>query len=136
MYIYFEFDFKKHIMFNVIVIGGEDSGNYEFFKSKMIYYLQNKAKSGERITIYTTGDEFVDTFAKRYGIDTKFFITDWKNYGKSALKERNEEMIKDANAVIFFKNGKKDFQTLYDTAIRSGILGRTVDVPEEPTETT
>lgn len=116
-------------MFNIIVIGGEDSGNYEFFKSKMIYYLRNKAKSGEGITIFTTGDEYVDKFTKRYGIDVKFFVTDWKTYGKNALKERNEAILKDANAIVFFQNHKKDFETLYDMASKRGILSRSVDVP-------
>ena len=115
-------------MFNVIVIGGEDSGNYEYFRSKMIYYLKNKAKSGEGITIFTTGDDFVDSFAKRYGIDVKFFVTNWKDYGKDALKHRNEEMIKNANAIIFFQNNKKDFQILYDLAVKHNIVGRIVNI--------
>ena len=116
-------------MFNVIIIGAEDTGNYEFFRQKAIYYLSNKAKSGEGITIYTTGDEFIDRFTDRYRIDKHFFKADWKTYGKDALKCRNELMVRDANAIIFFQNNKRDFQVLYDYAKNKGIQARIVEPP-------
>lgn len=116
-------------MFNVIVIGGEDCGCYEYFRSKMIYYLQNKAKSGEGITIFTTGDEFVNSFTKRYHIDVKIFVTNWKDYGKDALKHRNEELIKNANAIIYFQDGKKEHQMLLDMASKNAISCRIVKAP-------
>ena len=79
-------------MFNIIVIGAEDTEDYEFVKQKLIVALQAKAKSGEGITIFTTGDSFIDQFTQRYNIDKYFFQTDWKTYGKNALKYRNEKI--------------------------------------------
>ena len=90
-------------MFNIIVIGAEDTEDYEFVKQKLIVALQAKAKSGEGITIFTTGDSFIDQFTQRYNIDKYFFQTDWKTYGKNALKYRNEKIVENANAVYFFE---------------------------------
>lgn len=103
-------------MFNIIVIGAEDTGNYEFVKQKLITVLRSKAKSGEGITIFTTGDSFIDKFTERYKIDKCFFQTDWQTFGKNALKERNEKMLATANALFFFENNKKDSIMLYNFA--------------------
>lgn len=124
-------------MFNIIIIGAEDTENYEFFRQKAISLLSRQAKSGGGITIFTTGDEFVDRFTTRYKIDKKFFKADWKSHGKDALKYRNEAMVREANAILFFQNNKKDFQVLYDYAKNKGLTARLVipqDLnPEQPT---
>ena len=111
-------------MFNIIVIGAEDTEDYEFVKQKLIVALQAKAKSGEGITIFTTGDSFIDQFTQRYNIDKYFFQTDWKTYGKNALKYRNEKIVENANAVYFFENNKKDSRMLYNLAKEKGIPDR------------
>jgi hypothetical protein len=111
-------------MFNIIVIGAEDTEDYEFVKQKLIVALQAKAKSGEGITIFTTGDSFIDQFTQRYNIDKYFFQTDWKTYGKNALKYRNEKIVENANAVYFFENNKKDSRMLYNLAKENGIPDR------------
>ena len=115
-------------MFNVIIIGAEDTNNYNFFKEKTIKFLSRKAKSGEGITIYTTGDEYIDTFSKRFGIDERVFYTDWKSNGKDALKIRDNEILETANAIIFFQNNKKDFNTLFDQARKKNLPFRLVTV--------
>lgn len=101
-------------MFNVAIVGGEGSGDYPTFKEKCIFYLKNKA--GEGIKIYTTGDEYVDAFADRYRIDTIKFHTDFKKYGKDALKVRNEEMLENCDALIYFNDGTKDTKMILKMA--------------------
>lgn len=114
-------------MFNVIIIGAEDTQNYNFFKTKTIKILSNKAKNHERIRILTTGDSYVEEFTKRYGIETIFFKTDWLSFGKEALKYRNEEIIKAADAIIFFQNNKKDSQMLFNESKKNGIIYRLIE---------
>lgn len=111
-------------MFNIIVIGAEDTDNYEFVREKLIIALREKAKNGDGITIFTVGDSFVDQFTQRYNIDVHFFPTDWKTYGKNALKIRNEKMVENANALYFFENNKKDFKMLFNYAKEKGIPTR------------
>lgn len=110
-------------MFKVIIIGGKCAPNYEFFENKCKFYLKNQAKNG--IMIYSTGDKFVEIFSKRFGIDVKYFNVDWKKFKGDALKERNEKMFKDADAIIAFSNGTKNIESFitsakyYNTPIRT-----------------
>ena len=113
-------------MFKVAIIGGESTGNYDFFKEKCIHLLKNKAQSGQGITIYTTGDRFVDKFSARYGIDVRTFYTDWGRNGKNALKERNEKMLETCDALVLFDNDIKADQILYNMAKESGMACRKI----------
>jgi hypothetical protein len=61
-------------MFKVIIVGGEDTNDYKFFAKKCIFYLKNKAKEG--ITILSTGDSYVNAFAKACNIEDKFMISE------------------------------------------------------------
>ena len=108
-------------MFNVAIIGAEGIDNYDFCKEKCIMCLSNKAKSGEAITIFTTGDAFVDLFSTKYHINVQNFYTNLRDYGKNALAERNNELLKNCNALIAFNDGKKDTLVLYDMAKSKGI---------------
>ena len=99
-------------MFNVGIIGAESFEDYNFCQEKCIKCLKKKADSGESITIFSTGDSFVDQFSKRFHINVKNFYTDWKTYGKMALKKRNYELIEDCHAFIFFDNGSNDISFL------------------------
>ena len=113
-------------MFKVAIVGGENTGNYEFFKEKCIFFLRNKAKSGGGITIYTTGDEYVNKFSARYGIDVRTFYTDWNKNGKNALKERNEKLLDTCDAMILFDNEIKSDQILFSIDKEKGIPCRKV----------
>ena len=114
---------KQLNMFKVLIIGAEETGDYEKFRSKTIYYLKNKKKS--EIMIYSLGDEYIDIFAKSNDVDTKFFPTDWKRYGKDALKERAESVLSDCDAIIAFKT-KKDTEKLIKMAEEKNIPIRRV----------
>lgn len=115
-------------MFNVAIIGGEEFGNYQTFQEKCINCLRNKAKSGEHIVIYTTGDEFVNSFARRFKIDVRTFYTDWKKYAKNAIKMRNEALFKDCNALIIFDDGTIDKKTIINLAKDKDIAIRQISI--------
>lgn len=110
-------------MFKVLIIGAEEMGDYEKFSTKTIYYLKNKKKS--EIMIYSLGDEYIDFFAKKNGVDTKFFAADWKTYGKETLKERATRVLSDCDAIIAFKT-KKDTEILLKMAQEKKIPIRRV----------
>lgn len=115
-------------MYNVIIIGGEKMGNYPFFEQKTINCIKNRAKT-EGVTIFTTGDKLVETFTNKYGITSKIFYTDWKSYGKDALKRRNEEMLREANAIITFEDELKDSHMLTKMATEKGLPHRYFILP-------
>ena len=110
-------------MFKVLIIGAEDMGDYEKFCKKTIYYLAKKKKS--EIMIYSLGDEFIDVFAKKNGVDTKFFPVNWKTYGRDALKERAERVLSDCDSIIVFST-KKDTEVLVKMAQSKNIPIRKV----------
>lgn len=113
-------------MFNVIIVGGEKTEDYFFFKEKCAFYLKEKGKSGCGITIYTIGDKFVETFANKYGINVQYFFTDWKKDGKNAIAKRNELMFSSANAVIVFDDNTTETRFLISEAKKRNILVRIV----------
>lgn len=108
-------------MFKVAIIGGELTGDYPKFKEKCIYYLSRKAKEGNGIMIYTTGDKYVTEFARRYGITTKTFYCDFQTYKRQALKVRAENLLQDCDAIIAFRNDLKDIQMITNLATEKGI---------------
>lgn len=113
-------------MFNVVIIGGEQTGDYDFFKEKCIKYLKNKAESGEGITIFTIGDEFVTRFAEQFRIDYKYFMPNWKKDKDKALIIRNNNLLEKANAVIAFHYGSPDVKFIVKGAELRNILIRNV----------
>lgn len=107
-------------MFNVAIIGGEQTGNYPMFKKKVINLIKNKAKQGG-IMILTTGDRYVEAFAERYGIDYTFFPCDFATFGRNALKYRAENLLENADALIAFSTNIKDVDMIAKMAAEKGI---------------
>ena len=108
-------------MFKVAIMGGEGMGDYAYYEKKCIDMLRAKGKEGCGIMIYTSGDEFNDRFALKFRIDLRFFYVKWKEHGSDALKERNKEMLSDADAVIVFEDGLKDTKMFSEMAKEKGI---------------
>lgn len=103
-------------MFNVAIIGAEGQNDYYFCQAKCIACLKNKAESREPITIFSTGDAFVDLFSNKFHINVQYFYANWRYDGKDALKIRNERLLEKCNALIMFDDNTKDTKILYDLA--------------------
>lgn len=115
-------------MFKVIIYGGNKTDNFRFFKEKCIFYLRNKAQSGNGIIVYTNEDKFNEEFCTLYGIPRKVFYTNWKLYDKKAVAKRNNEMLKDADALIIFDDGSKEISFMIDMAKEKKIQTRIVNI--------
>lgn len=112
-------------MFYAAIIGVDGAGTYEYFKKKCIYYLRNKAKEG--VTILATEDhDYIRKFATECRLNVKVFYTNWKTYGKNALKERNKQLISNCSGVIHFDDGRKDTLMIKNLAVKTGIPVRTI----------
>lgn len=114
-------------MFRILIIGGDNTDDYLYFQNRCAFYLQNKAKQREHIVVLSTGDEFVKKFTEKYHIDCEVFNCDWNTYGKNALKVRNDKILTNIDAVLYFKDNNTSNQILYDTAKGKGINCRTVE---------
>ena len=113
-------------MFKVIIVGAENTQDYKFFAKKCVFYLKNKTKDG--ITILSTGDSYINAFAKACNIDVKTFNTEWSKYGNNALKFRNCKMIEECDAVIIFNDGTKNNSFFKTLAIENDKPFRCVDL--------
>ena len=95
-------------MFKVIIAGGRDFNNYNLLKEKCLFLLQNKFTEGVTvISGHARGADMVgEQFAKEFNLNLEIFPADWETNGKSAGYIRNAEMLKHADAVICFWDGK------------------------------
>lgn len=93
-------------MFNVAIIGAASVKSYEVFKEECIFFLKDKVKEG--ITIYATEEiPHITRFSTEYRIAIQYFYTDWRAYGKNALRERNKQLLATCNGIIWFNDGLK-----------------------------
>ena len=68
------------------------------------------------------GDEvmgYAEEYAAERGLKVKLYPAEWARYGKAAGPKRNNQMAKDASAVIAFWDGRsKGTKNMIDTAIK------------------
>ena len=115
-------------MLRVIIAGGRDFDDYELLKSKMDKLLQNQ---NDGVTVVCGEARGADTLGKRYAEERGFsvvsFPADWDRYGKRAGPVRNEEMAKNADALVAFWDGQSHgTKHMIDTARRYGLLVRAI----------
>lgn len=112
-------------MFYAAIIGADGAGTYERFKEKCVNCLRTKAREG--ITILATEEhEFITKFARECRLNIQYFYTDWKSYGRSALKERNKQLISNTSGLIYFDDGIKDNLMIKNLAERTGVPVRVI----------
>lgn len=102
-------------MFRVIIAGGRDFNDYPLLEKTMDELLVNIR---DEIIIVSGTAKGADTLGERYaaqrGYSVRSFPADWKKYGKRAGFLRNEEMAKNADALVAFWNGKSRGGKTYD----------------------
>lgn len=92
--------------FILAVAGGRDFSDYNRLKKVLDDIFLNR-----KIDMIQTGNAYgADSLAIRYArerkIKYKIFIPEWKKYGNAAGIIRNEDIIKNADKVVCFWDGK------------------------------
>lgn len=116
-------------MFKVIIAGGREFNDYNLMCKKVDRILSNKNTSEiEIISGNARGaDKLGEKYAKDNNISLMCFPADWNKYGKRAGYIRNEQMAKEANALIAFWDGKsKGTKHMIDIARSKGLLIRVI----------
>lgn len=88
------------------VVGSRDFNDYELLKLKLDSIHKRKP-----ITLIISGgakgaDKLSERWAKENNIETLIFIPDWNKFGKKAGFLRNEDIIKNSDAVVAFWDGE------------------------------
>lgn len=89
----------------VIVAGSRDFNDYGLLEARLNHYFANL----QHITIVSGAargaDQLGERYAEAYGHDISSHPADWDQHGKSAGYIRNEEMAKEADALVAFWDG-------------------------------
>lgn len=91
--------------FKIILAGGREFYDYDMFRYKVDFLLQNKTN----IEIVSGGAMGTDTLAEKYakekGYKLTIFKADWEASFKSAGPIRNAKMVDYSDAALFFWDG-------------------------------
>ncbi|MBQ4316605.1 MAG: DUF2493 domain-containing protein [Oscillospiraceae bacterium] len=64
-------------------------------------------------------DAMAEEYAAEHGLKVKLYPAEWARYGKAAGPKRNNQMAKDASAVIAFWDGRsRGTKNMIDTATK------------------
>jgi predicted Rossmann-fold nucleotide-binding protein len=95
--------------FRVVVCGSRTFTDFPLLCQKLDRLLSRKLAEGS-VVILSGGCRGTDALAERYaslrGLPVERFLADWARLGRSAGWYRNELMVKQADAVIAFWDGK------------------------------
>lgn len=94
-------------MFHVIIAGSRTFCDYPLLKATMDHLLQNIQ---DEVMIISGTAAGADTLGERYAEErcyaVKRYPADWRKHGKAAGYIRNEEMSKNADALVAFWDGQ------------------------------
>lgn len=94
-------------MFRVIIAGSRDFQDYPLLVSTMDRLLANVKEDVVVVCGKARGaDSLGEQYARERGYQILEYPADWKTYGKAAGCIRNEEMAKNADALVAFWDGK------------------------------
>lgn len=113
-------------MFRVIIAGGRDFNDYDMLVKTMDMVLQNITDEIQVVCGMASGaDTLGERYAKERGYKIAYFPADWKKYGRAAGFNRNQEMAKNADALVAFWDGKsKGTKHMVDIACRYNLKVR------------
>ena len=101
--------FDKRPTKYVLIAGSRNFEDYGTAKKYIDFCLKN-IKKQYKIIIISGGAKGADKLGERYAHENRmkciYYYPDWERYGKSAGPRRNSEMVKKADYVICFWDGK------------------------------
>ena len=114
----------------IAVIGSRNFTNYEFFKEKLEYLIQNIK---EDIQFVSGGAIGTDSLCKRYCQENNLplieFLPDYKQYGKGATHIRNSRIVEFSDCLIAFWNSEsKGTKSAIEMARKKGIKIKIVSI--------
>lgn len=126
--------------FRVIIAGGRDFKDYDLLKhwcDKLLItkriYATIIVVSGKQVSQDDEGnkwgaDYFGEVYAEENGFEVDPYPADWKKYGKSAGFIRNDEMSRNAAALIAFWDGHSPgTKNMIERAKMRGLLVKVVN---------
>ena len=96
-------------MLNVAIVGSRDFNDYDLMYNSFCRYVLRQ--NPEKVELVSGGAQGADTLAERLSeqlFDKKphIFYANWDRYGKAAGPMRKEQIVRRADIVLAFWNGK------------------------------
>ncbi len=115
-------------MFRVIIAGGRDFNNYPGLAKVMDRLLANVTDEIVIICGMAQGaDRLGERYGKERGYSIRYFPADWDGKGRGAGFIRNEEMAKNADALVAFWDGQsRGTKHMIETAGKHKLDTRTI----------
>ncbi|WP_010497817.1 DUF2493 domain-containing protein [Paenibacillus elgii] len=114
-------------MFKVIVAGSRGFSDYSLLRRKLDSLLTNKQDVVIVSGTARGADQLGERYAKEKGYQISSHPANWDEFGKSAGYIRNEEMAKEADALVAFWDGiSKGTKHMIDLAHKHDLLVRVV----------
>lgn len=116
-------------MTRIIVCGGRDFSDYEYFQRSMRSVL-SQYQDVLLVSGHAKGaDSLAERFAKEAGIPIRVFPADWGTYGKAAGPIRNRQMLdfaKEENPVViaFWDRKSRGTKNMLRQAWEAGVNAR------------
>lgn len=142
---YCRFEFMKRpkisnqkATFHVIISASKFFCNDDYLISQCEKFLSDKLKTHEVIVVTAIAQRFggyngdipARKFAKEYGLIKNTFLADWDSDGKKAAYLMYEKVFENADALIYFSDGKEP-QYIVAEADRRKIPYRVIDYSKE-----
>jgi len=116
----------------ILVCGGRDFTDWEFFHDKMYWILFEIGDGAKDTTIITGAAKGADNlgirFSHEYGTKLESYPADWTSHGKAAGPIRNQQMLDDGkpDLVVAFPGGVGTADMIR-RAIKAGIPVRMIE---------
>ncbi len=110
-------------MIRIIIAGGRDFTDYDYFNNWMDSFLPKEKHHMEIVSGGAKGvDAMAERFAQEQNVPVKIFPADWKSYGRAAGPKRNQQMAEYATMLIAFWDEKSaGTKSMIKLAFRSKV---------------
>lgn len=90
----------------ILIAGSREYDNYEEAEAVLNEFFSDTEEAVILSGACRGADKIGERYAEEHGFEVKRYPADWKRYGRAAGPIRNEEMVRDADVIICFWNGK------------------------------
>lgn len=91
----------------VAIVGGREFDDYNLIEKTLHEYFDDVSKISLIISGGARGaDSLAEEFAKNHQLPLKVYYADWKAYGKYAGFTRNTKIVREADIVFAFWDGR------------------------------
>ena len=118
-------------MIKIAVIGSRNFSEYNFFKEKLEYLIQNIKEDIQFVSggCKNSADELIARYCEENNLPIIEFLPDYNQYGKGATHVRNSRIVEFSDCLIaYWNNSSRGTKSAIDKARKKGIKIKIVEI--------